>query len=180
MQTVAITSGPRTIPARIIKCSSAISLLERKRRRVKVDILIPLTPRLWIPKVLSEDTWLIKDIPVMPLFDLLVMKMQGWMERSQGLALFGLPSQSGGSWPLHVDLPPGSSKHAAGRQSFRCSVFLRMRPAHRHSPTALPHLDHRRHLHCTLDNLAQPTTCFTLSPCHNPRCFCSCLAFLYP
>jgi hypothetical protein len=51
---------------------------KRKRRRVKVDILIPLTPRLWIPKVLSEDTWLINGIPVMPLFDLLVMKMQGW------------------------------------------------------------------------------------------------------
>jgi hypothetical protein len=52
----------------------------RERRRVKVDILIPLTPRLWIPKVLSEDTWLIKNIPVMPLFDLLVMKIQGWRD----------------------------------------------------------------------------------------------------
>lgn len=53
---------------------------KRERRRVKVDILIPLTPRLWIPKVLSEDIWLIKNIPVMPLFDLLVMKMQGWRD----------------------------------------------------------------------------------------------------
>jgi hypothetical protein len=52
----------------------------RRRRRVKVDILTPLTPNLWIPRVLSEDTWLIKNIPVMPLFDLLVMKMQGWRD----------------------------------------------------------------------------------------------------
>jgi hypothetical protein len=49
-------------------------------RRVKVDIMIPLRPRLWIPRVLWEDTWLINDIPVMPLFDLLVMKMQGWRD----------------------------------------------------------------------------------------------------
>lgn len=53
---------------------------KREGRYVKVDILIPLKPRLWMPKVLSEDTWLIKDIPVMPLFDLLVMKMQGWRD----------------------------------------------------------------------------------------------------
>jgi hypothetical protein len=49
-------------------------------RRVKVDILIPLKARLWIPKVLSEDIYLINNIPVMPLFDLLVMKMQGWRD----------------------------------------------------------------------------------------------------
>jgi hypothetical protein len=49
-------------------------------RRVKVDILVPLRPRLWIPKILSEDTLLINNIPVMPLFDLLVMKMQGWRD----------------------------------------------------------------------------------------------------
>ncbi len=53
---------------------------KREARRVKVDILVPLKPRLWIPKVLSEDTWLFKDIPVMPLFDLVVMKMQGWRD----------------------------------------------------------------------------------------------------
>jgi hypothetical protein len=58
---------------------------KREGRRVKVDILIPLTP----PKVLLDDVWLIKNIPVMPLFDLLVMKMQGG-ERSQGFAPFGL------------------------------------------------------------------------------------------
>ena len=51
---------------------------KREGRRVKVDILIPLTARLWIPKVLSDDVWLIKNIPVMPLFDLLVMKMHHW------------------------------------------------------------------------------------------------------
>lgn len=52
----------------------------RWRRRVKVDILTPLTPSLWIPRVLSEDTRFIQNIPVMPLFDLLVMKMQGWRD----------------------------------------------------------------------------------------------------
>jgi hypothetical protein len=52
----------------------------KERRRVKVDILVPLKPRLWIPKILSEDTRLINNIPVMPLFDLLVMKMQGWRD----------------------------------------------------------------------------------------------------
>jgi hypothetical protein len=53
---------------------------KRERRRVKVDILIPLKARLWIPKVLSEDIYVINNIPVMPLFDLLVMKIQGWRD----------------------------------------------------------------------------------------------------
>lgn len=50
----------------------------KERRRVKVDILLPLKPKLWIPRVLSHDTYLFKDIPVTPLFDLLVIKMHGW------------------------------------------------------------------------------------------------------
>ena len=53
---------------------------KRERRRVKVDVLIPLKPRLWIPRVPSDDTRLIKNIPVMPLFDLLDMKVQGWRD----------------------------------------------------------------------------------------------------
>lgn len=53
---------------------------EKERRRVKVDILLPLKPRLWIPKVLSRDTYLFKGIPVTPLFDLIVIKMQGWRD----------------------------------------------------------------------------------------------------
>jgi hypothetical protein len=53
---------------------------KKEGRRVKVDILVPLKPRLWIPKVLSEDIWLINNIPVMPLFDLLILKMQGWRD----------------------------------------------------------------------------------------------------
>ncbi len=52
----------------------------REGRRVKVDILIPLKAPLWIPKVLSEDIYHIENTPVMPLFDLLVMKMQGWRD----------------------------------------------------------------------------------------------------
>jgi hypothetical protein len=51
-------------------------------RRVKVDILVPVTPPLYIPRVFWEDTSMINDIPVMPLFDLLVMKMQGWRDHS--------------------------------------------------------------------------------------------------
>jgi hypothetical protein len=43
---------------------------------VKVDILVP--PTLGLPEVCSDDIITINDIPVMPLFDLLVMKLQGW------------------------------------------------------------------------------------------------------
>jgi hypothetical protein len=48
-----------------------------ERRRVKVDILVPPTPNLGIPRVLSQDAVIINGIPVMPIFDLLVLKMQG-------------------------------------------------------------------------------------------------------
>jgi len=47
-------------------------------RRVKVDILLPLKAKLWIPRVLSHDTYRFKGIPVTPLFDLLVIKIHGW------------------------------------------------------------------------------------------------------
>ncbi|KAF8489445.1 hypothetical protein F5888DRAFT_1622016, partial [Russula emetica] len=47
-------------------------------RRVKVDILVP--PTLNIPAINADETYLIKDIPVMPIFDLLVMKTQGWWD----------------------------------------------------------------------------------------------------
>jgi hypothetical protein len=47
-------------------------------RCVKVDILVP--PTLGLPEVQSYDTVIINDIPVMPLFDLLVMKTQGWWD----------------------------------------------------------------------------------------------------
>lgn len=47
-------------------------------RRVKVDILVP--PTLGLPEVQHYDTVIINDIPVMPLFDLLVMKTQGWWD----------------------------------------------------------------------------------------------------
>ena len=48
------------------------------RRRVKVDILVP--PTLGLPEIRSYDVVYIHRIPVMPLFDLLVMKLQGWWE----------------------------------------------------------------------------------------------------
>jgi hypothetical protein len=49
-------------------------------RRVKVDILLPVIPRLRIPRVLSRDTYVFDGITVTPLFDLLVIKMQGWKD----------------------------------------------------------------------------------------------------
>jgi hypothetical protein len=50
------------------------------RRHIKVDILVPARPRLWIPRVLSCDTYIFNGITVSPLFDLLVIKMQGWRD----------------------------------------------------------------------------------------------------
>ncbi|KAH8977680.1 hypothetical protein EDB92DRAFT_1915289 [Lactarius akahatsu] len=47
-------------------------------RCVKVDILVP--PTLNLPEIDSSDTPVISRIPVMPLFDLLVMKTQGWWD----------------------------------------------------------------------------------------------------
>jgi hypothetical protein len=59
--------------ARIILCSSVAFLVSPFQERgavSQVDVLIPLTPTWWIPTVLSEDTWLIKNIPSLPLFNL--------------------------------------------------------------------------------------------------------------
>jgi hypothetical protein len=47
-------------------------------RRVKVDILVP--PKLNLPMISADETFLINNIPVMPIFDLLVMKTQGWWD----------------------------------------------------------------------------------------------------
>jgi hypothetical protein len=47
-------------------------------RRVKVDILVP--PTLGLPEVRSYDVVYFNGTPVMPLFDLLVMKTQGWWD----------------------------------------------------------------------------------------------------
>ena len=41
-----------------------------------MDILVP--PTLKLPIIIEEDIVVINNIPVMPLFDLLVMKTQGW------------------------------------------------------------------------------------------------------
>jgi hypothetical protein len=43
-----------------------------------VDILVP--PTLKLPNILEENIFVINNIPVMPLFDLLVMKTQGWWD----------------------------------------------------------------------------------------------------
>jgi hypothetical protein len=50
----------------------------KERRRVKVDVLLSLKAKLWIPRVFSRDTYRFKGIPVTPLFDLLVIKISGW------------------------------------------------------------------------------------------------------
>jgi hypothetical protein len=47
-------------------------------RCVKVDILVP--PTLGLPSITESDLYLINDVPVMPVFDLLVMKTQGWWD----------------------------------------------------------------------------------------------------
>jgi hypothetical protein len=47
-------------------------------RCVKVDILVP--PTLKIPDITESDAVHIDDIPVMPIFDLLVLKTQGWWD----------------------------------------------------------------------------------------------------
>jgi hypothetical protein len=49
------------------------------RRRVKVDILVP--PTLELPNITVSEAIRIKGIPVMPVFDLLVMRTHGWCER---------------------------------------------------------------------------------------------------
>jgi hypothetical protein len=50
-----------------------------KTRRVKVDILVPPSP-LNLPTISASERCFIRNIPVMPIFDLLVMKTQGWRE----------------------------------------------------------------------------------------------------
>ena len=52
-------------------------------RQVKVDILVP--PTLGLPEIRSCDVVYIDRIPVMPLFDLLVMKLQGWWDHRTSL-----------------------------------------------------------------------------------------------
>jgi hypothetical protein len=50
-------------------------------RRIKIDILVP--PSLKLPEITEFDAVHLDgmvDIPVMPLFDLLVMKTQGWWD----------------------------------------------------------------------------------------------------
>jgi hypothetical protein len=47
-------------------------------RCVKVDILVP--PSLNLPTIGASERWFIRNIPTMPIFDLLVMKTQGWWD----------------------------------------------------------------------------------------------------
>jgi hypothetical protein len=54
-----------------------------KTRCVKVDILVP--PTLNLPTISASETLLINNIPVMPIFDLLVMKTQGWLHHHVSL-----------------------------------------------------------------------------------------------
>jgi hypothetical protein len=48
-------------------------------RRVKVDILVP--PALNLPKFTESEVNSIDGIPVMPIFEVLVTKMQAWWDR---------------------------------------------------------------------------------------------------
>ena len=48
------------------------------KRRVKLDILVP--PTLGLPKIRASEAIPINGIPVMPVFDLLIMRTQGWWE----------------------------------------------------------------------------------------------------
>jgi hypothetical protein len=60
-----------------------------ERRHVKVDILVP--PTLGLPNIPESEAVLFNGIPVMPIFDLLVMKTQGWWDhRSSRRADFRL------------------------------------------------------------------------------------------
>jgi hypothetical protein len=47
-------------------------------RRVKIDILVP--PTLKLPEIQDSERIHFKRIPVMPIFDLLVMKTRGWFD----------------------------------------------------------------------------------------------------
>jgi len=49
-----------------------------RTRYVKVDILVP--PSQNLPTISASERDHIEDIPVMPIFDLLVMKPQGWRD----------------------------------------------------------------------------------------------------
>jgi hypothetical protein len=49
-------------------------------RRVKIDILVP--PTIGLPNITAAQAIRIKGIPVMPIFDLLVMRTVGWWVRS--------------------------------------------------------------------------------------------------
>jgi hypothetical protein len=49
-------------------------------RCVKVDILVAPTGKLKLPDILSSDVEIINNIPVMPIFVLLVLKTQGWRD----------------------------------------------------------------------------------------------------
>ena len=52
-------------------------------RRIKVDILVP--PTLGFPTIKESEAVLINDIPVVPIFDLLVTKTQGWWDHRTSL-----------------------------------------------------------------------------------------------
>jgi hypothetical protein len=52
-------------------------------RSIKLDIVVP--PTLGLPKIKESEAILINGIPVMPIFDLLVMKTQGWWDHRTSL-----------------------------------------------------------------------------------------------
>ena len=68
-------SGIRGAKYRILYCRLP-GWASDKTRRVKVDILVP--PTLNLPAISEYERDHIYNIPVMPIFDLLIMKTQGW------------------------------------------------------------------------------------------------------
>ncbi|KAJ8473054.1 hypothetical protein ONZ51_g8102 [Trametes cubensis] len=53
----------------------------RRRRKCKVDILVP--PTLNIPHVPGRRIKIISDLPLMPLIPLLLLKLQGWSDHRE-------------------------------------------------------------------------------------------------
>ena len=67
-----------------------------RRRRVKVDILVP--PTLGLPEISDMHAIFINDIPVMPIFDLLVMKTQGWWDHHTSIVQTSAPRRATMHW----------------------------------------------------------------------------------
>ena len=73
-----VPSRRRGATYRVLYCRLPGWASDRKRC-VKVDILVPPTD-LNLPAISADETYTINHIPCMLIFDLLVMKTQGWWD----------------------------------------------------------------------------------------------------